>query len=343
MRILLVGDQHFRNELPYGAAFKDGRRSEWNAVKAAIHEASEGCDAVVLLGDNLNSRHNHSSVIREFVDFLNGFGTMDVYSIAGNHERYGTSTALDFLKEVDRQNWRIFTEVETIESNGMKMTFMPYMTAGSLGVKNNEESVAKLIELAVGGDILFTHHAIAGAEWGASSTEHMNEPVLPLEGIEAKYGRIFAGHIHKPQYLSPRTLVTGSIFTSEVGEGSKSVYVYDTKDDSVKDIKLPVRGIYKIVWENFVSEPSHDTESVPPNSIVKCYVTSRQTNLEDVKRCLKSFDASIIIEQYPRERTKVHFQEGGLNLSIDNMLKVYSDVRKVDYGELKAGFDIIRK
>ena len=71
MRICIIGDQHFRFQLPYAAAFKDDRRGEWEAVKKTITDAAEYCDGVVFLGDNLNSRHNHSSVNREFVEFVN--------------------------------------------------------------------------------------------------------------------------------------------------------------------------------------------------------------------------------------------------------------------------------
>jgi calcineurin-like phosphoesterase family protein len=326
-------------ELPYGTAFDDGRRSEWEAVKEAIHETAEGCDLVVLLGDNLNSRHNHSSVIREFVEFLNGFGNKEVHIIIGNHERYGNKTALDFLKKVDHPNWHLYTDVQNIESNGLKMTFMPFMTPGSLDVKDNAEATKKLLDQSLGGDILFTHHAIENSTWGSGDTEHMNEPVLPLTTIEARYGRIFGGHIHKSQWLSPKTLVTGNIFPSEVGEELKSVWILDTTQDKVIEVKLPVRGIYKV---HIRQENSMTFAKIPKNSIVKCILTERTANVENIRQMASQFDAYIIVEQYPREREKVHFQEGSLDLTVDNMLKVYSDVRKIDYSDLKTGFDIIR-
>lgn len=339
MQFLLVGDQHFRNELPYGAAFKDGRRSEWNAVKKAIHRAAEECDAVVLMGDNLNSRHNHSSVIREFVDFLNGFGGKDIYIIAGNHERYGTSTAIDFLREIKNEYWHVFTEVTTVDL-GARVTFMPYMTAGSLGVKDNAEALASLLQSAAGGDILFTHHTISGSKWNGGSAEHLNEPVLPREVLESRYTHIFGGHIHQQQRLSEQTLVVGNIFPSEVGEVAKSVYIYDTRLNQVIDIPLPVRGIYK------TEVADHNLFTglrFPKASIVKVVITDREANVDLIRRLAKEkFDASIIVEQYPRERSKVHFEEGTLDLTVDNMLKVYSEARKVEYNDLKEGFDLIR-
>ena len=93
MKICIVGDQHFRYQLPYASSFKDGRRAEWEGVKEEIYKTADKCDAVVLLGDNLNTRHNHSSVNREFVDFLVrlGLGNKPVYIISGNHETFQSS------------------------------------------------------------------------------------------------------------------------------------------------------------------------------------------------------------------------------------------------------------
>lgn len=90
-----------------------------------------------------------------------------------------------------------------------------------------------------------------------------------------------------------------------------------------------------MIWEN------KGAEEIPAYSIVKCYVTSRETKVEDVKKFLNQFDASIIIEQYPNERSKVHFESGSLDLSMDGLLKLYADAKKISYSDLKYGFDLI--
>ena len=133
MRILICGDQHWRNELPYGPVISDGRRAEWDAGITEIHKAGEPCDAVVLLGDNFNARHNHSSVIRRFVEFLKGFGNKQVHIVAGNHERYGTETALDFLQTLTDKtwgyrNWFVYTAPTSTVVAGVPTFFIPYMT-----------------------------------------------------------------------------------------------------------------------------------------------------------------------------------------------------------------------
>lgn len=343
MRILSIGDPHFKYEPSYASAIKDGRRSEWAGVKKTIYKAAENCDAIVLLGDGFNARHNHSSVIKEFIDFLNEFKGKEIHILAGNHERYGVSTALDFLKEIKNNNWHVYTEPTLTTVAGQYAMMIPFMTPALLGVETKEEGAEKIVSMFPKDAIplAFMHHAISGSSFCGFPVELMNEIVLPKKDIEQHFSHTFAGHIHSKQNIFPNIYVTGSIFTNEMGEHSKSVWIYEsdgTIDVKVEEIPLPTRGIYKIIWE----KRNVMTEEIPPNSIVKCYVTDRATNIEDVKKGLEAFDASIIIEQYPSERQKVHFESGVLDLSVDSLLKLYAEAKKVSYEDLKSGYELIK-
>ena len=342
MRILVVGDQHFRYELPYASAFKDGRKGEWEGVKKTIHDTAKSCDAVVLIGDNFNARHNHSSVIREFIDFLNGFGDKEVHILVGNHERYGTSSALDFLKGMHQNKWYIYSEPTQTKVAGQEAMMIPFMTPALLGVETKEEGVKAVLDMFPKNawPLAFAHHGVSGARVHGTSMDLFNEIILPKEKMEAHFAHVFAGHIHEKQNIFPSIYMTGNIFTNEMGEHGKSIWVYDsngTIDVEVKEIPLPVRGIYKIIWEERDAK-----EAIPSNSIVKCYVTNRETPLEEVKKFLEFFDASIIVEQYPNERSKVHFEEGGLDLSIESLLKLYADAKGLSYADLQEGFELIK-
>lgn len=343
MRILVVGDQHFRYELPYASAFPDGRKEEWEAVKKTIQDTAKTCDAVVLIGDNFNARHNHSSVIREFVGFLNDFGDKEVHILAGNHERYGTSTALDFLKGMHHKKWYIYTEPTVAKVAGQEAMMIPFMTPALLNVETKEEGL-KVVEDTFPKSAIplaFAHHGITGARVHGNMVDLFNEIILKKETMEQHFSHVFAGHIHESMNIFPSIWMTGNIFTNEMGEHSKSIYVYEsdgTIDVSVKEVPLPVRGIYKIIWEERDAK-----EAIPSNSIVKCYVTNRETPIEEVKKFLEFFDASIIIEQYPNERAKMHFEDGGLDLSVESMLQRYAEAKSLPYADLKEGFELIKQ
>lgn len=342
MRICCIGDQHFRFQLPYAAAFDDGRRREWQSVIEKIHETAKSCDIVVLLGDNLNMRHNHSSVNREFIKFLNGFGEKDVYIIAGNHERYGMDTAIDFLQNVGKDNWNVYTKPGSVKLGyDTIITFLPYMTPGSLNVENLEEA-NKIAHLqAPGGTILFHHHVMSGTVWGGAESEHINEIVLDRDVLEKRYDWIIGGHIHDAQRLSEKSLVAGNIFTQEMGEHKKSIFILDTEKKEIEEVPLPVRGLHKV----FVTTTEIPTfDDIPENSVVKCVVTNRDVDKVALNKVLEKFDAHIIVEQYSSQREKVNLDDAnGLDLSIENLLKVYAQARNVSHHDLEHAFALLEQ
>lgn len=335
-KLLLCGDLHFRAVLPYAAAFEDGRQGEWEEVKKTLHTVASRCDTVVLMGDNLNLRNNLSSVLKEFVVFLKGFGDKPIHIIVGNHERGGATTALDFLDKVEHPNWHVYADITDVVVDGQKVTFLPYMTPGLLGVASVEEATPKIVERLSGGDVLLHHHVVAGTEWSGATSEHLNEAVLPRDVVESKYRWIAGGHVHEFQFLSEKTMVTGCTPTQEVGEHHKAAWILDT-DKGFEEIPLPVRGIYAVTWkgDEFMAH-------IPNHSIVKCVVKDRGTDLDLVKKALSRFDAHIIVEQYPNERTKVGLDStGALDLSVDNLLMVYSTARDVSYNDLQDAMKLL--
>jgi len=332
MKVLILGDPHFRAEMPYSSSLPDGRKDEWEGVKNTLLEEAKKCDAIVLMGDNLNSRNNPSIVLREFVEFLNGFGEKPVHILIGNHERQGSNTALDFLDRVNHPNWNVYSEISERQiGDGVHATFVPYMTPALLGLGTKEEAEGHINGLNQS-DIAFFHHAITGT----SNTEFFDE--IMIDQSKLKFGFTFGGHVHKHEKLADNVIVTGNLMTHEVGEHEKFAWIWDSNTNKAEEIKLPVRGIYKFVWE----EQTEQSTEIPMNSIVKCYVTDKKTNIEDVKTFLEPFDASLIVEQYPSERQKVHVQDGALDTSIESMLKVYAEAKGVDYADLMGGLELIK-
>jgi predicted phosphodiesterase len=342
-KILIIGDMHFRLEKPYGSLFKDGRKGEWEEIKTRIIEAAKDCDSVILLGDNFNLRHNNSEVIREFVEFLQAFGEKEVYVISGNHEKVGTRTALDFLKQLNHKNWIVMTEPSYIHGDGYGMTFIPYMTPATLGVETNEQGAQKLLEFAREHHTpgyAFCHHALSGKTSDGIDCSTFNEIVLPRDEVSKLFKKTLYGHIHTSE-VSGNLIGTGSVPTQEVGEIEKFIWTLDTDTDEVEKIKLPCKGIYKAVITKKTFEKL-DTVDIPEHSIVKAIVVEDGIELKDLEEKLQRFDAFMIVEQIPHRRQKVHFEEGKMDTSVEGLMKVYAEAKNINLSDLLEGLELIK-
>lgn len=337
-KILCIGDAHFKDNLSYSEYVKDARLGEKNDILNSIIKSSEDCGYVVFLGDQFQSKNNSSEVVREFVEFVEKFEDKEIYIINGNHEKRGDGkTAIDFMREVNKPNWHIITSIRDFTIEGKKVTFLPFLVKAELGTNDTETAAKDIIKVLTGGDILFHHFAVSDTEASHGiSTNVFKEVVLPKKDLEKKYSWVIGGHIHTPKQYGA-TIVAGSIFTNEVGEKDKYVWKLDLEDMSVKKVALPGRHIHKI--EN----PSiGDLSSIPKSDIIKVVMTNKELPIEEIKSYLKKFDSYIYIEQFPNERKKLHFDEGAVDFSIENLLKIYSQERGVDMGLLNKGFDLIK-
>jgi len=335
MKIGIIGDQHFKDNLSYADYIDDRRVAEKKEILDFIVDSFKDCKHVVFMGDNFNSKNNSSEVNREFIEFLERFGTKELYIISGNHEKKGDGkTAIDFIGEIKKTNWHIFTKPNSIEIEEMKIDFLPYMLNSELEETTHEDATKKIVKELKGGDIMFTHHALTGTTFNGMKSELLREIVLPREKLEKKYKIIIAGHIHQPQNVG-NTLVTGSLFTSEVNEIEKFIYKIDDKLELEK-FKVPAREIHKI--EN---PTETQLKKIPSNSIVKVIVKDKKIDVTKVEKNLKRFDAQLLIEDYPSTRKKMKIEKGAFDFSIEALLKLYSESKKVDYQKLKKGLELI--
>lgn len=339
MKALVVGDQHFKLDLSYADYIPDRREAEKRAVFETIHKAAEDCEIVVLLGDNLHARHNHSSVIKAFVDFLLGFGDKELHIISGNHEVYdGSSTALDFLREIGlSQKWNIYTRPEHSYLGGRQVTFLPYQTNAALGANSFEEAREKILEAVThpNKDVLFHHHTVSGMKTLGGMTDLFNEAVLPREKLEETYKLILGGHIHQPSQVG-NTHIVGSLFTADMGETEKRVVKLDLETLEVESIPLPVRQLLK-------TSSVEELSKFPDNAIVKFTALDKTQDIDSIKELLRRFDAFILVEDYPSERKKVHIDDGATeDFSTENLLRLYAKEKNVDEDALLSAFELVR-
>ena len=337
MKILVCGDLHMKDSLSYADHLPDRREGERKEILDFIVDQAKDCSDIIFLGDNFNSRNNSSETNREFVKFLERFGTKSVYIISGNHEKKGNgNTAIDFLGEIkNKPHWHIFTRPGSFPIEKLKIDFLPYMLNSELGVEDHEAATKKVMKELDGGDILFAHHAISGTMFNGITTNSLNEIVLPKEKLEKKYKLIVAGHIHTSQRYG-NVLITGNVFTSEIGQREK--FVYKIKDDlTIETLKVPAREIYKI--EN---PTDLQLSAIPKNTILKVIITDKKIDIEEMKKKLEKFDANLLIEDYPNSRKKAHIKEGGaFDFSIEALLELYSKEKDVDYQRLLKGLQIV--
>jgi predicted phosphodiesterase len=339
----IIGDMHMRDNLSYADHIQDGRVGERKEVLDFIVESFKDCKHIVFMGDNFNSRNNSSETNRMFVEFLERFNeddkliSKDIYILAGNHEKKGDGkTAIDFIGEIDKPNWHVFTKPDAMELGKLKVDFLPYMLNSEIGVETSEEATKEIMKhLANDYDILFAHHSISGTSFNGIKTDTLSEVVLPKAKLEKKYKLIVAGHIHVPQQYG-KILITGSVFTDTVNEVEKFIWKID-KDLNIEKIKLPCREIHKL--EN--PTLGHLT-GLPKSSIVKIVLTDKKISAEEMKAVAEGFDAHLIIEDYPDTRKKAHIEEGAaFDFSITALLKLYSEEKKIDYQKLLKGFELI--
>jgi len=336
MKILIIGDQHFKDNLSYAEYVPDGRVGEKKDVLDFIVEAGKDCDNVVFMGDNLNSKNNTSETNREFVNFIERFWNKDVYIISGNHEKKGDGkTAIDFLAEINKGNWFIFKNIASAKIGGLKIDFLPYMLKSEWGVETNEEAVKAMMKNLTGGDILFMHHAIKGFMSNGVKTDTFGEPLFSKTALEKLYHTVIAGHVHEPQEKD-RTIITGNIFTEQVGDKEKFIWKIDDKFN-VEKIKLPGRPIVKLV------NPTLDKfREIDDHGIVKVVLTDKKIDVDEIKSMLKGrFDALLVIEDYPNTRKKAHLEGAAFDFSIEALLKLYSEERGVEYQRLLNGLKLI--
>ena len=334
-KIGIIGDIHFKNARGYAEYISDKRISEQRDALDFIVQQLSDCESIVLMGDSLDGKNNQSHVISQFVEFIERFNDQKLYILCGNHEKCGGKSAIDFLNEISNKHWTVFiNKVQVID----KMVFLPFFFQSELGVEDHKIATKRVLDMLPEGDVLFAHHAISESRTNSGiTTDVFSEVVLPRNILEKKYKMVVAGHIHTPDYKN-KTIITGSVFNDEVGETGKYIWKINVDDFSVEKIPIPGRKIYKL------TDPKEDNfTNIEKSSIIKVVITEKKDkkSMEALKEKLRLFDAYILLEQVEHERKKIHFEEGMLEFSVNNLLEIYAKERGVDIKKLHRGFDLL--
>lgn len=332
----IIGDLHLSETLPYNDIVNDGRDKEKREILNFIVEKTKDCASLILVGDIFDKKNNPSSVIREVTEFLERFGEKKIHVISGNHEKKSDgTTALDYLKEIKDKNWKIITsKIETIDN----IDFCPYFSKAELGAKDNEEGQKMIMSKLKGNKILVVHHAISDSlTVSGQNTNLFDEIVLPRKELSKRYDLITAGHIHLPEFRD-NVLVTGSVFNLKAGETDKNIWKIDSETLEVEKVPLPGRGIYK-----FTNPTINELKKILENSIVKVLLTDSELKpqADNFREELKRFDAGLLLENYLRKKREVGLEKDLLDMTIKDLLKIYSKKNKVSLSKLLSAWELI--
>jgi DNA repair exonuclease SbcCD nuclease subunit len=338
-KMLIVGDMHFRENYPYASSFEDRRKDERKEIEDAIIEASADCESVVIMGDVFDQRNNVSSVVKKATRFLERFGDKQLFIMSGNHESFADgTTALDYLSEISGKKWKVITNDIVTH---IDLVFVPYLRYPQLGLNSHEEVVEYIMEKATGGKAIFLHHCLSGTKtsWG-QLTDTFHEPVLPSEGLSDRFQRVFGAHIHYAQDNGTQH-VLGAVMNHEIGEHEdRRVIKWDTEKDTIESIKLPGRKFYKI------TNPTHEQvneflgtgEKI--NGVVR--VIADQIDETIIEKLREAVDGEVVsIELPPEDRKRV--KEDIDDFSLDNLIRIFSEVKEVPIEDLKKGLALIEE
>lgn len=342
IKIGLVGDTHLKDRLGYADYVSDKRIPERQAVLDQIADLFKGYDMVVLMGDNFDSRNNSSETIKDFVKFAQSIKA-PLAILAGNHEKSGNGkSALDFIEELDNDWVTAIRGPKMVDVKGIHLVLLPYMSRTEMKCQDNRSAAQAIQGSLPEGDILLAHQAFTGYGFKGVLTDDFNEPVLDKAWLAERYEKVAIGHVHEGGN-NGKFLVTGSVFCNEVGDEEKSVWtlLVDEKTRATEVVAhvLDQRGVRKIKDP----EPKDIENLTPADWIIKAEITKRGTDVESVKRMLRPFAGSIVVERYPNERMTVKTDSDILDYSVENMLKMYAEAKNLNPDILLTGYALIRR
>lgn len=334
MRILFVGDMHFRLTWPHAELFADRRVEERKMMEEAVLDAAKDSDGVVLLGDVLDAKENHPNVLRDLAVFLNMLveSCPTVAILGGNHDGYqdGTS-ALDVYRETMVSDVEfVVSEPKTVIWNEVVMHLIPFMHRQRTGSADNAEAAGRLVDgIPLGTRIVAAHHAFSGTKgYFGVSVDDFPEIVLPAGDCLAKAKHLVGGHIHVPSD-NGNVHVVGSLMNHAFGEDvTHRLMRYDSETDSFEVIPIPGRVFPKVI------NPSEDTlKSLKDiHGAVKVVLTEGGSLPEWFLPEAK------VVDTIPE--TVSDEQGNSEDLSLTNLLKAYAEAKGIDYGILERGMNL---
>ena len=233
MKILITADLHIHK---YRQFDKAGSRLQYaiDQIRWLFKTAAErDCHNIFIAGDIFHQFDTINNTVvnrvaRTFANNLNTYPDISVWSESGNHD-YGSRTedgyesSIQFLTNISRRF--INADYCTVTLGGQRFVFIPY--TGDLSVFKHHWYDLHVYEDTV----VICHDTIAGI------TDSNIPAILPLDLLSGAK-RVFAGHIHRHQVITPTVCHIGSLQHQDLGDVGqrKSALLYDTDTDTFEHI-----------------------------------------------------------------------------------------------------------
>jgi len=241
-RIALFGDTHFQDR----GLDRIVKSSEWIVDEVL----NRNCDAVVCLGDVLNTRELVSvralSAALSFFDrFASHLQGKPLHILLGNHDinlkhsrRYSSLDALS-MQTMDGSGLTLHRELCSINAlvPGTNVIMLPY--------HEDQTDIAQFLDdyaknnADAGETLVFGHLAVAGAQQNHSPYRYRG----PLKTSSfAPFKRTFSGHFHHHHELPKhRVVYVGSPMQFNFGDAgdTRGIVIYDTDTDTYELVANP--------------------------------------------------------------------------------------------------------
>jgi DNA repair exonuclease SbcCD nuclease subunit len=289
MKILVIGDSHFKND----------NELETTQMCDKIYEIvlRENPDYIVSLGDVLND-HSRISMgpFNRAMTFLYKLSNMCkcLYIIIGNHDRVSNQVWTGDTNSpfVACKQWRNTVVVDSVfVDKENSMIFVPYVPVGRFMEALATASITD--ENITDFKVVFAHQEFRGAQMGAIISANGDEwkPEFPL---------CISGHIHDNQKLQHNLIYPGTPYQVSYGSSNpKGVMLLDleTLEYNYIDLGLPKKLIVHLSPEELT------TYQPPENAFIKIVCKG------DTKAIKEILKLSNVEEMLKNPRIKLSIQE----------------------------------
>ncbi len=238
MKLAIFGDLHLHPFTEF-AHLEEGINSRLldgcSALRTIIEEAEkERVRCIVSVGDFFHETTRINPIAQEFAIRELEKTEIPKIFLTGNHDFHGSFCGQTFTTLSGLKNVEIFDSPEVVGIGSITVLHLPFSRETDNISNWIEKAVALKKPIAV-----FGHLDIRGAIAGPLD-KPIGQDIDPATFNHPLIKRVFLGHYHTHQEITPKIIYTGSPLQLTFGEEGhdKGFIIYDTEKDEWKFIKI---------------------------------------------------------------------------------------------------------